>query len=565
MTTGDLLVRGGLIVDGTGRPARAGDVRVRGGLIAEVGDRLRPDGEPEIDAAGAYVAPGFIDTHTHFDPTLFWDRRCDPMPEHGVTSVLVGNCSLSLAPVRDDQRDAVTRLFCYVEDLPEATFTGSIPFTWRTYGEYLDALGYGGSAVNVATLVGHTPLRLHAMGDEAWERAATRSECEAIAELLNEALGAGAFGLSTSLGFDTDPDGRPAPSQFADDDELGRLADVLAASQRFLQFIPTPGHRRLMRDVQRVADITGPRHVTSTWIGVFDDPDVPGLAVELLDFAADLQAVGVPTHPQASPRTLDIQANWDGGMSFSTLVEGWHKVVQADRDGKRRLLEDPAWRATARAEWDQVPRAIIPHKAVDRIRLMSANRAEDQRWVGATLADLVAERGGHPSDVLADWVLANDLAPSISVGVANSDPAGVAETLRHPAAVVSNSDAGAHVQMMCAAGDTTLLLTRHVRDRQDLSVEQAVHALTSRQAELFGFEGRGMLAPGALGDLVVFVLDELSWEPDVPVRDLPAGASRLRRPPGGYRATVVGGVVTQQHGQPTEALPGTVLRRGVTG
>jgi N-acyl-D-aspartate/D-glutamate deacylase len=403
------------------------------------------------------------------------------------------------------------------------------------------------------------------MGDEAWERAATGPEREAVAELLSDALGAGAFGLSTSLGFDTDPDGRPAPSQLADDDELGRLADELAASQRFLQFIPTPGRRRLMRDVQRVADITGPRDVTSTWINLFDDPDVPGLAAELLEFAAGLQAEGVPTYPQVSPRTLDIQANWDGGMSFSALVEGWHRVVQADRAGKRRLLEDPAWRATARAEWDRVPRAVIPHKAIDRIRLMSASRPEDQRWIAATLADLVAERGGHPSDVLADWVLANDLAPAIiSVGVANSDPAGVAATLRHPAAVIANSDAGAHVQMMCAAGDTTLLLTRHVRDRADLGVEQAVHELTGRQAELFGFAGRGVLAPGAVGDLVVFALDELSWEPDVPVRDLPAGGSRLRRPPGGYRTTVVGGVVTQQDGRPSDALPGTVLRRGVT-
>jgi N-acyl-D-amino-acid deacylase len=238
-------------------------------------------------------------------------------------------------------------------------------------------------------------------------------------------------------------------------------------------------------------------------------------------------------------------------------------MVQAPRPAKEGMLRDPRWRTLAREDWDRVPRTMIPHKHPERLRLISVTRPGNERWVGATLADLVADRGGHPSDVLADWLLANDVeAGLVGVGVANSDPGGVAETLTHPAAVMANSDAGAHLQMMCAIGDTTLMLTRHVRDRGDLTVEQAVHRMTGQLAGLFGFTGRGLLTEGAAADLVVFGLDELDWAADVFVTDLPRGARRLRRPAGGYRYTVVGGTVVQAGGELTGARPGTVLRPG---
>ena len=559
----ELLVRGGTVVDGTGAPAHPADVRVRSGRIVEVGPDLRTDGEPELDASGAYVTPGFIDSHTHFDPTLFWDPFCDPMPLHGVTTVLVGNCSQSLAPMRPEQRQVVSDVFCYLEDLPRATWDASIPWSWESYDEYLGVLGGDGLGLNVATLVGHTVLRLFVVGDEAWERRSSAAERAAIAAALEDCLRAGAFGMSTSLGFDEHPVRGKVPSRIADDVELGVLADRLAAHDGLLQFIPAPGNNALRRDVQRIADITGPRGVASTWINVMHDVNHPSLADDLLDFAAGLQAQGVRTYPQVSPRPLDIQVNWMGGMAFSLLPEGWQRFVQADFFEKRRLIGDPTWRATAREEWDRVPWAMIPHKAPERIRLIHGTSPEADRFVGGSLADLVAARGGHPSDVLADWVAENDLRPGVvGVGVANSDPDGVAATLNHPAAVISNSDAGAHLQMMCAAGDTTLLLTRHVRDRGDLSIERAVHALTGRQAELVGLDDRGVLAPGAHADLAVFALDELSWETDVLVHDLPEGGARLRRPSGGYRATVVGGVPTQLAGDDTNARPGRVLRKG---
>jgi N-acyl-D-amino-acid deacylase len=560
----DLLVRGGLVVDGTGAAAYPADVRVRDGRIAAVGPGLRPDGERVIDAAGAYVTPGFIDIHTHFDPTVFWDPLCDPMPQHGVTTVLVGNCSLSLAPVRPGDRKGLQELLCYIEDLPAEVLDVSIPWGWESYGEYLAAAEkLGGFSLNMAGMVGHNMLRTYVMGEAAWDRPATGEERARIAALLDDSLAAGAAAMSTSLGFDEDRDKRPVPSRQADDAELAALLDVLARHRKFVQFIPAATGRQMRRDVQRMADLTGPRGVVSTWIGVFHDQDRPDWARGVLDFAGQLQAQGVRNYPQVSPRTLDIHVNWDGGMSWFALENSWHKMVQAPRLDKAPMLRDPRWRALAREEWDRVPRTMIPHKHADRIRLVSVTRPDLERWVGATLADLVADRGGHPSDVLADWLLENDAdAGIVGVGVANSDANGVADTLTHPASVMANSDAGAHLQMMCAIGDTTLMLTRHVRERGDLSVEQAVHRMTGQLADRFGFAGRGRLTEGAAGDLVVFGLDELDWAADVFATDLPEGARRLRRPAGGYRYTVVGGAVVQQDGELTGARPGRVLRPG---
>jgi N-acyl-D-amino-acid deacylase len=559
----NLLIRGGEVVDGTGAHPFKGDVRIADGRITEIGDNLRLDGEREVDASCAYVTPGFIDIHTHFDASVFWDPFCDPMPLHGVTSLLHGNCSLSLAPCRAQDRDELSALLCYIEDLPDAALAEAVPWNWEQYSELVAEVGSREFGLNIAGLVGHTPLRLFVMGGEAWERPSTEAERTAIAALADECMAAGAFGMSTSIGFDEDRSKRPVPSRVADDAEFDALIDVLADRGRFLQFISDPYAKRTPASVRRLAMLCARRELVNTWINVMYDDQLPGLALSLMDLATELQEQGSPCYPQISPRPMDIQVNWFGGMSFFTMKDSWHRMVQTlDPVAKAEMLGDDSWRAAARNDWDRVPFTMIRHRLPHKVRLLSVTRPENEVWLNRSLEELVAARGGHPSDVLADWILENDLHPGVvGTGVGNGDPDGVAPLLNHPAGVLANSDAGAHLQMFSAAGDTTLLLTQFTRDRGDMTIEQAVHKMTGRLAGLFGFDGRGVLSEGTIADVNVFALDELEWAQDSFVADLPTGARRLRRPAGGYRTTIVDGTITQESGTMTGATPGRLLRR----
>lgn len=555
-SAGDLLVRGGTLIDGTGAPGRPADVRVRAGRISEVGRGLVEHGESVIDARGAVVAPGFIENHAHVDPALFWDPFCDPSPQHGVTTMLAGNCSLSLFPMRDTLRADAIRLFALIEDMPAVALEQGVPWCWSGYDQYRDELAKGGLGLNVATLVGHSILRWFVMGEAGSERVATASEIAAMCDVLDESLRAGAYGLSSSFG-DKDHLGRPVPSVWADDAEFGALFDVLARHGGVFEFLPNLSGGTAPQDIERVAALTRPRGVVSTWNTIGQSRRAPERAAQFLEQAARLQADGVKMYPQSSPRTFDLRISWTSSVLFNDMPEGWAKAIRAEGDEKRRLLGDEAWRAVARKEWDAAKLSPFPTWDISRIRFLTVTRPENERWVGKTLADLVRERGGHASDGLADWVLENDLDPGVlATGVNNDDAEAVGRILCHPSTLVGASDNGAHVAMFCAAGDTTLLLTRHVRERGDLTLEAAVHELTGRQASTLGFAGRGVVAEGNVGDLVVFALDELAWQTDVFVSDLPGGGARLRRPPGGYRHTIVGGRIVQTNGELTGARPG---------
>jgi N-acyl-D-aspartate/D-glutamate deacylase len=472
--------------------------------------------------------------------------------------MLVGNCSLSLFPVSDQTRSVVADLFAYIEDVPRHLFDDCVPWTWNDFSGYRDTVNATGTGVNQAPLVGHSMLRLLAMGPAAWDRPARADERAAMVELLAAAMRQGAWGLSVSA-LDVDQEGREVPSRRADGAELDALIGVLQSAGRgVVEYVPNLLGSNAEAEFTELARRCGSRGIPLTWTGfTYSSAAYTGA---WLDLTRRLAEEGVRTYPQLSPRTVDFRMNWESSMMFMSMPEGWHRVIAAPAGEKAALLADPAWRDTARAEWDRTERALFPHRSLEKVRFVAVHGADSEPWLGRSLQDLVDARGGHPSDVFADFVLANDCSPGVvAVGVTNSDIDGVARTLADPSVLISSSDAGAHMQMLCASGDTTLLLTRHVRDRGDLTLEEAVFQLTGRQADVFGFSGRGSLSEGSIGDLTVFALDELHYDEDSFVSDLPKGGWRLRRPEGGYRATVVAGVPVQLDGVATGALPGRVI------
>jgi hypothetical protein len=358
-----------------------------------------------------------------------------------------------------------------------------------------------------------------------------------------------------------DQHGRDVPSRAADGAEIEALLDVMQHTGRgVVEYIPA-----LLGDDPETAfaDIArrcGERGIPLTWTGFVHMDSAPAATERWLRKTRALAAEGVATYPQLSPRTVDFRLNWESSMMFMSMPGGWHRIIAASPDQKAALLEDPEWRRVAREEWDRTDKSMFPTRRLDTVRIVEVHGPGNEEWLGRTLAELVTARGGHPSDVFADFVLTNDCQPGIvAQGIANADVDGVGRTLADPAVLVSSSDAGAHMQMLCASGDGTLLLTRHVRERGDFTLEEAVHELTGRQAEVFGFSRRGTVTEGNVADILVFALDELHYDTDGFVSDLPDGRARLRRPEGGFRATVVRGTPVQLHGELTGELPGQVI------
>ena len=549
----DLLIRGGTVVDGLGGPPRRADVRVRQGRIAEIGDGLGRNGEEVIDATGAYVTPGFIDTHTHFDASLYWDPLCDPMLQHGVTTVLIGNCGLGLAPLRKEDREGLVNLFAYIEDLPAHVLRREIPWAWEDFPGYARDMAQRSFGPNVSLLVSHSLLRQWVMGDDAWSRAATPAEIARMTQQLGEALSCGARGLSSSF-FDRTAQGDFVPSAFADDAEFDSLFRALGARGAICQIIPRVWDCELaIEDLERLGVPAGRHKVTIISNGIYQRPDDPTAHVRLQDCARRLEAAGAKVRHLASPRPIELPFRLNDCFAFGT-ISAWREVVTTTAD-KAAMLRDPDWRARARADWAGSGFS----RRTELTRITHASKAELQPWVGRSLASLAAERGGDVSDVLADWFLDNDLDAQLVVPISNLDYDAVGAILADPVNIISGSDAGAHYQMFSGAGDSTLVLTRHVRERPDLTLEQAVKKMTADQAELLGLSDRGALAPDKAADIAIFALEELHWGAEFMVEDVPGGGRRFTRPPGGVRHTIVNGVLAHSVGADVRELPGRMM------
>ena len=565
---GDLLVRGGTIIDGTGAPARRGDVRVRNGKITEVGENLRPEGEQELDAGGAIVAPGFIDIHTHYDGSMWWDQTMDPSPQHGVTTVLTGNCAVSLAPVAPGGRDALVDMFCFIEDVPVPAVMKSVPWAWESWAEQRDVFNNLGASCNITPLVGHNNIRLAVMGQESFERAATGEERQRIYDLTLDCMRAGAYGVSLSF-VDSDSKGRRVPSRLASAEEYRDLAIAMnEVGYGLLQYVP-----RFMRaesyikDINRVDAMCKGLGVPHTYAPLVAGRRNRPMAEEVLAHTRAVRAAGGRLWPQVSPRSgFDSRMVFDGSSLSFGAMPSWASMCMAQGTDKVAMLADPAWREKARQEWDSPVFVLFPRKAVGKLLIGEVLQPHLKQFESKLFEAVLEARGGHPSDVLAQWILDCDLEPNLVVpGSADEDRDFLGSLLAADDVLLGASDAGAHLLPFCGAGDTTLFLQRHVRERHDLTIEQGVRKLTGLNAEAMGITDRGLIAPGLAGDLTIFNLDELHYDTEKIVMDVPGGYKRFSRPEGGYRATVVSGEITQQGGVLTEARPGRMLHAGEQG
>jgi N-acyl-D-amino-acid deacylase len=554
----DVLVRGGTVVDGTGAPPVAADVRVRDGVIVEVGSGLRPDGEREVDASGAYVIPGIIETHTHVDGAMWWNPDLDPLPAYGNTSAVFGYCGNSIAPLAGAQRDEIVDLLCFLEDLPLEAFQHEVPWTWERWPEYQQSFGGQPTTVNLGGYVGHLALRTYVMGPAAWERAASADEIGRMCTILDDALRGGALGLSANH-FDRDRQLRLVPGFFAADDEYRALLAVVARypGRTFQVITRFNDPEQFIPDSERFARMCGEAGVRGQW---------PGIPTDVLDRpkrgpARDLhervRADGVDWWPNVVFKPLEPFFGFERSIVFQR-VPAWNDMINGPAEAKLATLADPAWRDRARHDWEDRPKSTTAR--VDRPE--SLIFAISETGVGPldiSLAQYAGERGLHVSDALAEWLLANGIGSSLVGTPDHLDEDDVVALLREPRTLTNINDTGAHLQLFCGAGQNVYLFTHYVRERQLLRIEEAVHVLTGRTAEFFGFADRGTIAPGKAGDLAVFALDEIEMRQEVKVHDVPHGTWRFSRPPAGFRATIVGGTPTWLDGAATGARPGRPL------
>ena len=559
----DLVIRGALLCDGSGREAARGDLAVSGGRIAAVG-RVAERGAREIDGAGLALAPGFIDVHTHYDCQLFWDPQASPSPWHGVTTVVMGNCGFTIAPCREADRETLMQLLLFVEGMPIETLRAGIAWAWEDFAGYLGALERRGVGPNVAAFIGHSAVRYRVMGRAAVERAATAEECAEMAALVREGMAAGAIGWSTSLSpTHFFGDGTPAPSRLADEAELLALARALADLERgVIEIAPrtTIGPPADKAEEQRFfAELARASGKVVSWAPLLDNPFAPGSARKIIEESAELQAGGVQVVPQVGCRPLEVRFDFTEPAFYLEQNPFWRPLMAKSRDERRRLFAEAEFRAELGRQTGFVAALA---QGWDRLVLRLAASEGVRRWQDRSVAEIAAAEGRAPLDAFCDLVLEDDLATQWGAVLMNHDERAVAELIRHPAGLLALSDAGAHVDTLCDQGFTTYLLGHWVRELRALALEEAVRLVTSVPAERYGLHGRGRLAPGCAADLVLFDPARVAMRPTEMVYDLPRGQRRLLQRAEGIVEVLVNGTPVVADGAPTDRRPGRVLRGG---
>ena len=564
----DLIIKNGTVIDGSGSPRYQGDIGIRDGRISEIG-RIREAADQVIDAEGRIVAPGFIDGHTHMDAQVAWDPLGSCSCWHGVTSVVMGNCGFALAPCRPDRREWIARCLEAVEDIPTEAMMAGVDWTWETFPEYLDTVAKLPKAINYGAFLGHSALRMYAMGDRALTETASDDDLRKMGASVSEALQAGALGFSTSRATThVTPDGSPIASRIADWSEIDYLVDIMAQQNRgIFQIGPDmssgEAHRTFLARLQQIAVDSG-RPVMfgtlSTRQGV--DPYPWQAQMRFLD---ETVAKGGRMYGQTTTRPIIALFSIKSYLPFDNLP-AWQALRTLPIEEQRRRFADPAVRATLVADENAMkPRdntfqgggaATTDPRKPDYSNLFALKGVD---WDDPTVDELARQRNQHPVEVMLD-LMVEDADQLFIQPLVNETPEDVLGMLQHPRTLATFSDSGAHVCQEMGSSLQTHLLSYWVRKREMFTLEQAVRMVTFDNASAFELNDLGLLRPGYRADLVVF--DEAAIKPKLPTveADLPGGSRRLVQKAEGIDATVVNGVPTFLDGESTGHYPGQLLK-----
>lgn len=564
----DLVIRGGSIVDGSGREPFAGDVAINAGVIVGTG-KVAARGAEEIDARGLLVTPGWVDIHTHYDGQVTWDQRVQPSSIQGTTTVVMGNCGVGFAPVRREDHDRLIRLMEGVEDIPGTALHAGLKWDWESFPEYLDALERIPHDIDIAAQVPHSALRVYVMGERGAAREpATEAEIERMGKLVREALEAGALGFSSSrVLFHRAVDGNPAPSVGAAREELlGISRKLRGAASGVLQvvadFSQDDAEWQLMLDMMRVSGL--PLSFSFVEIGGAND-DFWDVTAARLEAAAKQ---GLPMLAQIQGRAVGLLLSLQGSVHPFITRPSYKAIAHLPIAERLWKMRDPEFRRRLLAEEPEAGHPFVEQakKAWDRMFELG-DPPEYEPDLATSVAARARARGLDPQEVVYDILTSSDGTGYLYFPMANFVGGSfdrLLPALRHPLTVAGLSDGGAHVGVICDASVATYMLTHWCRDRpgEKLDLAEAVRRQTSATAKAVGLHDRGVIAPGYRADLNLIDFDRLRLKPPRMVFDLPANERRLMQDAEGYVATLVAGQVIYREGVATGALPGRLVRGG---
>jgi N-acyl-D-aspartate/D-glutamate deacylase len=549
------VLRGATVIDGTGAPGRTADVLVEGDRIVAVGDVPATEGVEEIDLTGMVLCPGFIDVHTHFDAQVFWDPQFTPSSWHGVTTVVQGNCGFGIAPMRPEDRFAISDTLARVEGMSLETLNDGIDWSFETFPEYMEAIRRAPKMINLATFVGHTPIRMYVMGaDDSATREATPEEIATMKQLVAEALEAGAIGFSTSHApSHVGTKALPVPSRLASHDEMETLIGTVGEVGHGVVEM-TYGPEYPLVEAARISKKYG---VRITWgsllTGLFGQR---GTAMDMLEKAS---AVGGDVWPQVSTRYITTQFQLRDALLFWATLPAFREVL-ADPDGDcEKYYRDPEWRARARAQAYSSDYEPAMHP-ITKYSFYVEETTKHTDLKNIDIEGLAKERGVDMLDLMLDLALEENLETRFGVVIDNNDPVELAQLLTDRRTLWGAHDAGAHVDTISDSCYTSHVLGHFVREEGLMTPEEAIYRMTGQPAEFFGFDDRGVIEEGKVADLVAFDPATVAALDKERVWDFPADGDRIVVRSRGIEHVWVNGEQIRRNGEPVpDATPGQLV------